>query len=276
LTPKKIEVSKKKAKSRFFVRLIFGLFVVFVVWLMSGILAAIAGIPNFAAKEAGLDCLCSPELVNILGYYAKFGTLEINLSFMVPTLVLGVLLLLLYISKKDVFQIKPKQTVTISLVVSFIGIVGVLATAYVGGVLGPATQPYLHAKFKLLNGEVVTLSDFKGKPLLLELMSPWCKYCGMQAYELKKIVEKYRDNVTVLSVCIVHGATVEDVASFNEVHGVSWLTGIDTMGNLLDAFEATGVPYLVLLDKDGNIVMRFKGLMSAETIEAHIDELISR
>jgi thioredoxin-related protein len=98
----------------------------------------------------------------------------------------------------------------------------------------------------------------------------------MQAYELKKIVEKYRDNVTVLSVCIVHGATVEDVASFNEVHGVSWLTGIDTMGNLLDAFEATGVPYLVLLDKDGNIVMRFKGLMSAETIEAHIDELISR
>jgi thioredoxin-related protein len=48
------------------------------------------------------------------------------------------------------------------------------------------------------------------------------------------------------------------------------------MGNLLNAFEATGVPYLVLLDKDGNIVMRFKGLMSAETIEAHIDELISR
>lgn len=276
MTPKKIEVSKKKAKSRFFVRLIFGLFVVFVVWLMSGILAAIAGIPNFAAKEAGLDCLCSPELVNILGYYAKFGTLEINLSFMVPTLVLGVLLLLLYISKKDVFQIKPKQTVTISLVVSFIGIVGVLATAYVSGVLGPATQPYLHAKFELLNGEVVTLSDFKGKPLLLELMSPWCKYCGMQAYELKKIVEKYRDNVTVLSVCIVHGATVEDVASFNEAHGVSWLTGIDTMGNLLNAFEATSVPYLVLLDKDGNIVMRFKGLMTAETIEAHIDELISR
>jgi len=276
LTSKKTEASKKKVKGRFLVRLIFGLFVVFAVWLVSGIVAATAGIPNFAAKEAGLDCLCSPELVNLLGYYAKFGMLEINLSFLVPTLILGVLLLLIYAYKKDIFQIKPKQTVTISLMVSFIGIVGVLATAYVGGVLGPATQPHLHAKFELLNGEVVTLSDFKGKPLLLELMSPWCKYCGMQAYELKKIVEKYHDNVTVLSVCIVHGATVEDVALFNEAHGVSWLTGIDTTGSLLNAFGATGVPYLVLLDKDGNIVMRFKGLMSAEMIEAYIDELISQ
>ncbi|MEM3884682.1 MAG: TlpA disulfide reductase family protein [Nitrososphaerota archaeon] len=273
---KKTKVSTKGTKDSFLVRLVLGLFVVFAMWLVSGILAAIVGVPNLAAKEPGLDCLCSPALVSFLGYYVKFGMLEVNLSFLLPTLVLGMLLLLLYASKKETFQTKLKNTVGISLIVSFIGIVGVVAMAYVGGELGPYEQPYLHVEFELLNGDVVTLSNFRGKPLLLELMSPWCKYCSMQAYELKKIVENYNDTINVLSVCTASGATVKDVVLFNEEHGVSWQTGIDPEGKLINAFGVTGYPYMVLMDKDGNIVKIFRGLTSAEVIGEYISELISQ
>lgn len=277
---KEISTSAKKVRGRFLVRLIFGLFVVFAIWSVSGILAAVVGIPNLAAKEAGLDCLCSPALVSLLGYYAKFGGLEVNLSFLIPTLALGVLLLLLFVSKKDVFQLKLKQTMGVSLVVSLIGIVGVIVVAYVGGELGavspPNEQSYLYVKFELLNGEVTTLSDYKGKPLLLELMAPWCKYCSMQAYELKKIVEKYGDSINVVSICSADGVTAKDVALFNEKHGVSWQTGIDPETRFIKAFGATGYPYLVLMDKDGNIIKTFVGLTSEEVLSKYLDELINR
>ncbi|MEM2910191.1 MAG: TlpA disulfide reductase family protein [Nitrososphaerota archaeon] len=276
--PKK--VVRRDARGRLLTRLILGLFIMFAVWSISGVLAAVAGVPNLAAKEAGLDCLCSPALVGLLGYYATVGEMEVNLSFLVPTLVLGIMLLLLYASKREVFQTKLKQTVGISLVISFVGIVGVVAMAYAGGELGPIIQSheqaYLHVEFELLNGEVVTLSDFKGKPLLLELMSPWCKYCSMQVNELRKIVENYDDALNVLSICADGRATVKDVALFNEAHGVSWQTGIDTMGKLMDALGAPGYPYLVLIDKDGNVIKVFRGLTTAETIEAYVDELVSQ
>lgn len=277
---KKIKVSRKDMKHSFLVRLIFGLFVVFAVWLVSGILAAAAGIPNLAAKETGLDCLCSPTLVSLLGYYAKIGVLEVNLSFLLPTLIFGVLLLSLYVSKKEAFQTKLKQIVGISLIFSFIGIVSVVATAYVGGELGPVNPPneqsYLRVEFELLNGEIVTLSDFRGKPLLLEIMSPWCKYCSMQVYELKKIVENYGNALNVVSVCSASGATAKDAALFNEKHGVFWQTGIDPEGKLINAFGVTGYPYLVLMDKKGNIVKVFRGLTNAEVINEYIDEIISQ
>ncbi len=270
----------KNVKSQFLVKLILGLFVVFVLWSVSGILAAIVGVPNLAAKESGLDCLCSPVLVNLLGYYAKLGGLEVNLSFLAPTLALGILLLLFYVSKKEAFQTKLKQIVSISLIVSLTGIVSVVATAYIGGELGliihPNERQYLHVEFELLNGEVITLSNFKGKPLLLELMSPWCKYCSMQAYELKKIVENYGDIINVLSVCADIRVTVEDVVSFNEAHGVSWQTGMDPEYRLLNAFGATGYPHLVLMDEDGNIVKVFRGLTTAEVIKEYIGGLVSR
>jgi len=271
---------KMDARYRFLARLILGLFIVFAVWLVSGTLAAAAGIPNLAAKEAGLDCLCSPVLVTLFGYYAKVGGLEVNLSFLVPALLFGMLLLLLYASRKEAFQARIKQTVAISLLISIIGIVGVVSTAYVGGELSPYIQTpkplHLQIEFELLNGEVVTLADFRGKPLLLELMSPWCKYCSMEVNELRKITEKYGGALNVLSVCADSRATVKDVAIFNEAHGVSWQTGIDPTGRLMDAFGAPGYPYLVLLDKEGNVVKVFKGLTKAETIEAYADEVVSR
>ncbi|MCS7135831.1 MAG: TlpA disulfide reductase family protein [Nitrososphaerota archaeon] len=260
--------------------MILGLFVVFAVWSVSGILAAIVGLPNLAAKESGLDCLCSPVLVRLFGYYVSFGRLDVNLSFFVPTIVLGASLLTIYVSNKEGFQTKLKRTVIISLIVSFIGILSVIAMVYLGGELGPISQPreqrYLQVEFELLNGEIVTLSNFKGKPLLLEIMSPWCKYCGMQAYELKKIVENYGDTLNVISVCAASGATAKDVALFNEEHGVSWQTGIDPEGRFLKVFGVPGYPYLVLMDKDGNIVRVFVGLTSAETIGKYVEELISQ
>ena len=59
-------------------------------------------------------------------------------------------------------------------------LVGVAALAIVGALLGPSeTEPRPAPAFSLVNldGDVVSLSDFEGRVVLLDFWASWCKNC---------------------------------------------------------------------------------------------------
>lgn len=258
------------------VKITFGLFIMFFVWTVSGIFAANLDIPNLVAKKQGFNCLCDPSIVEVLNVYVTLAGIDINVFILAPMLIFGITLIPLRILRKHKFTDGIGKIVSIAIIVSILGIAIVLVSAYTSGIIGPAKQSFMDIEIEMTDGQVLTLSYFKGKPILLELMHPGCPYCSLQADELRKLIDKYGDRLVFISVSVSPYYSMEDLIEFNKLHNVTWLSGLEPSGRLINALDLRGVPQTVLIDRDGNIFRVYRGLASADLIESGILELLSQ
>lgn len=108
--------------------------------------------------------------------------------------------------------------------------------------------------FSDAQGKMVSLSDFKGKYVLLDFWASWCSPCRDIIPELKSVYEKYKGkNFTILNVSLDKDKS-------------KWLTALDEekmpWTNLLDdnstssgLYNIQFVPMSFLLDPDGKIII---------------------
>lgn len=68
-----------------------------------------------------------------------------------------------------------------------------------------------------LDGKPVSLSQFKGKPVLINLWASWCAPCVKEFPSLKRLVEQFKGNIVVLAVS--HDHSREDLDSFIKAFG---------------------------------------------------------
>jgi len=102
-----------------------------------------------------------------------------------------------------------------------------------------------------LQGEQVSLTDYRGEPVLLYFWASWCKICEFE----QGAVQSVSKNWPVLSVAMQSGGSFE-VAKFMESKGVQWRTIADRSGDLTKRYGVAGVPALFIVDANGHI--RFK------------------
>lgn len=58
-------------------------------------------------------------------------------------------------------------------------------------------SPAPHFILKDLNGKTVSLSDYKGKTLVLEFWATWCPYCRKSFPSTQLLLNKYKDDANV-------------------------------------------------------------------------------
>ncbi len=114
-----------------------------------------------------------------------------------------------------------------------------------------------------LNGELVSLSDLKGKVVLIDFWASWCGPCRRENPKLVKLHEKYSDsNFEILSVSLDGRANQKDSRKAwtdaikkdnlsNFIH-VSELTGWNTEAR--DLYNFNSIPHTVLIDQEGKII----------------------
>ena len=119
-----------------------------------------------------------------------------------------------------------------------------------------------------------SLSDYvgKGKVILLDFWSPWCPPCKEEIPNIKNVWEKYHgDDFDVLSVAV-----------WEESRGMNWRNTIDTAAffgmnwQLLnnghseptELYGVSGIPTLILFDKDGTILQRGEALRGSSMAPA--------
>jgi thiol-disulfide isomerase/thioredoxin len=102
------------------------------------------------------------------------------------------------------------------------------------------------------------LQDYRGKILLLEIMSTTCPHCLLLSTTLEKVKEKYGDKVAVLSVVLPpdNQATIAKYRSVNKITvpivcdqgqmTISYLNARPGMGHI-------DVPHLFIIDPKGMI-----------------------
>jgi thiol-disulfide isomerase/thioredoxin len=131
-----------------------------------------------------------------------------------------------------------------------------------------AGQKAPSAPFADAQGQDVSLADFQGKPLLLNIWATWCAPCKaeMPALDALAKLEKGRMNVIAVSQDLEGRAPV--VAFFKETAVKNLVPYTDADNALLTAFNnAIALPTTILYDSDGKEVWRVAGGVEWDDVE---------
>jgi peroxiredoxin len=139
--------------------------------------------------------------------------------------------------------------------------------------------------FTLLDkaGNRKTLSAYRGKVVLIDLCTMWCKYCKAEAAELQQLYLKYRQQgFVILNVLTENyaGSPIRpsDCKTWAEAYGLTFPVLADLFWGVFDpyyAFPSTRrIPDNILIDKTGKI--RWKKLGYTAAIKAQMETKIQQ
>lgn len=108
--------------------------------------------------------------------------------------------------------------------------------------------------FKTVKGKNSDISKYKGKVLVLDFWASWCGPCRQEIPNMKKYYEEFKGkDVEFLSVSI--DAKKKDWEKAMNEEKMAWPQGwVEDGGkNVMDLYQFSGIPFILVLDKDGHI-----------------------
>ena len=120
-----------------------------------------------------------------------------------------------------------------------------------------------------LDGEWVSMNQFKGKVVLLNFWGTWCGPCRKEIPDFVKLSEKYqKDGLEIVGVTLTSGSAGK-INAFADRWGINYTLLTDIDGNETQSVTAlygqatgrriTGVPTTFLIDRDGYIRQKYVG-----------------
>lgn len=138
----------------------------------------------------------------------------------------------------------------------------------------PATlqigSPVPEADLELLGGGTTSISDFRGKPLVVNFWSSTCAPCLQEMPDFESVHLDLDGAVGFLGVDVTD--TPEAGRRMVEQTGVSYPNGRDPRAEVMAAFGGTALPRTVLVDPDGTVVALHSGALSAQELEDSLSE----
>ncbi|MBW2602433.1 MAG: TlpA family protein disulfide reductase [Deltaproteobacteria bacterium] len=110
-----------------------------------------------------------------------------------------------------------------------------------------------------LGGKMVSLADYRGKVVLLNIWATWCPPCVAEMPSMEKLNQELKDeDFEILAVSLdVSGAKA--VIPFMKKHKLSFSALTDTKGAIKSLYQTTGVPESFIIDKNGIIIEKIIG-----------------
>ena len=127
-----------------------------------------------------------------------------------------------------------------------------------------------------LEGNPHKLSDFRGKPVILNFWATWCGYCKMEMPDFDEKYKQYGEDVHFLMVNVTDGnqETVETASAFVAQEGYSFPVYYDTTLEAAMSYPTSGLPVTFIIDAEGAVVAWQQGMMSAENLQKGIDMVL--
>lgn len=134
-----------------------------------------------------------------------------------------------------------------------------------------SAAPLFAASFPDTAGEKVSLERYRGKPLVVNFWARWCGPCRKEIPDLVSIQNKYKaKGLTIVGVAVEEGKeAVKEFASAYEVNYLVLVSGLQPGLDLMRQLgnDKAGLPYTVILDRQGHIVARKLGGMKLEDLD---------
>jgi thiol-disulfide isomerase/thioredoxin len=126
--------------------------------------------------------------------------------------------------------------------------------------------------FYQLDGTAVNLSDFFGKPIVLNFWASWCGPCQMEMPHFQEKYLELGEEINFLMVNATGGReTLESAVAFIDGNGYSFPVFYDTTYEAAITYGAYSLPITYFIDADGYVIARANGSIDGETLQVVID-----
>ena len=122
-------------------------------------------------------------------------------------------------------------------------------------------------------GNPVQLSDFLGKPVVLNFWASWCGPCQSEMPDFHEAYQRLGDEVQFLMVNATDGSreTVDTASQFISQQGYTFPVVFDKGLEASMTYGAYALPTTYFIDAQGRAVARASGAISAEILQQGID-----
>lgn len=126
-------------------------------------------------------------------------------------------------------------------------------------------------------GETVRLSDYIGKPVIINFWATWCGSCKSELPAFDAAYQAHGEDVHFLMVNLTDGVeeTVDKVNTFIADNGYTFPLLFDTEMEGTMTYGVYSIPLTVFVDAKGNLLGGHPGAMNSETLEQYVDILLT-
>nr|WP_106783794.1 TlpA disulfide reductase family protein [Lysinibacillus timonensis] len=127
-----------------------------------------------------------------------------------------------------------------------------------------------------LTGETLTLSDLKGKRVLLNFWATWCPPCKKEMPDLQKYYEQYAelDNVEIVAVNLTYtDSSIDDVALFADSYGLTFPIPLMEDKTIGEPYQILTIPSTFMIDTEGKIQRQIVGPLNVDSIREYVSQL---
>lgn len=119
------------------------------------------------------------------------------------------------------------------------------------------------------NGNKVQLSDYKGKPVVLNFWTSWCGYC---IQEMPHFEEAYKNNpdIQFLMINVAVNDYRDEADEIIKNSGYTFPVVYDNDGDAAQSYQVNSFPQTVFIDKDGNIATYSSGMLAKEALDSRL------
>jgi thiol-disulfide isomerase/thioredoxin len=124
-----------------------------------------------------------------------------------------------------------------------------------------------------LEGEILRLSDLRGKPVILNFWATWCGPCRAEFPEFQKAAVDNADRLVMIGINNTSIDRADLVPDFLTEFGITFPIALDPDGEMTTLYQIKGLPTTIFIDSNGIVNEVFPGPLNKAYIESKISEL---
>ena len=141
---------------------------------------------------------------------------------------------------------------------------------------GPEVPDFTFVDF---NGGTRSLSEFRGRYVLLDFWGSWCGPCRREVPFMKDAYAQFRSRgLEVIGMDYEQGATVQQVRTYLQEQGVTWTfaTPDSVKDVIMERFQISSFPTLWLLDREGRLIETRSQMLRGEQLARTLDLVLPK
>jgi len=125
------------------------------------------------------------------------------------------------------------------------------------------------------DGDTVLLSQFIGRPLLINFWATWCGPCRIEMPEMQSVFEEYGDSEDFLILALDQDESAEKVAAYFDELGLTFRPLLDEDNQTAKSYGLQGtLPASIFVNPDGEVTVVHRGVMTRGQIDEFLAETI--